>query len=547
VHGIHYTFNSEATFRYFSGKGLRLMRIPVRWERLQPELGGPLDAAYLGLLKTNVAWAKAHDSEVIIDVQNFGRYWIQEGGALREYIIDNRSQDGSVRVSTAHFADLWRRLSTEFKFERAVYAYGLMNEPHDMGSANWKTISQAALDAIRANQDDKLTLIAGEAWSSADHWAAANGPTSWIDDPANSFAYEAHQYFDRDGSGAYRMSYDEELARNSDLVNVGRKRLQHFIDWTRSNNVRGIVGEYGIPGGDPRWGAVLQNFLAALDAAGMDGAYWAAGEWWANTDYALSAQPSANFAQDRPQMSLLLSHLGGGYLTAVSAASASVARATAGSLVTLYGNGFTAGVAWAPESPYPMALGDIMVIVTDASGVAAAAGLAYTSPHEILLRMPADLALGRATITVLRGFSPVASGAVQVASTGPAVFTANSTGQGVAAAHIIRVKPDGAQIYEPVSQVDFAQSGPVAVPIGFGDPGDRLFLALYGTGIRGSSALVRIAGLDLTPSYAGPQHQFAGLDQVNVELPRSLEGAGTVEVVLSLDGVQANAVTLLLQ
>jgi uncharacterized protein (TIGR03437 family) len=161
--------------------------------------------------------------------------------------------------------------------------------------------------------------------------------------------------------------------------------------------------------------------------------------------------------------------------------------------------------------------------------------------------MPAGLALGRAMITVLRDSSPVASGTVQVASTAPAVFSANAAGHGIAAAHITRVKGDGALIHEPVSQFDSAQGGPVAKPIGFGDPGDRLFLALYGTGIRGSSASVGIAGLELTPSYAGPQHQFPGLDQVNVELPRSLEGAGTVEVVLSLDGVQANAVTLLFQ
>jgi len=30
-----------------------------------------------------------------------------------------------------------------------VYAYDLMNEPHDMGLGNWKTISQAVVDAIR--------------------------------------------------------------------------------------------------------------------------------------------------------------------------------------------------------------------------------------------------------------------------------------------------------------------------------------------------------------------------------------------------------------
>ena len=44
VHGVDYTYNSEASFRYFASRGLGLLRLPLRWERLQPALGGPLDA-----------------------------------------------------------------------------------------------------------------------------------------------------------------------------------------------------------------------------------------------------------------------------------------------------------------------------------------------------------------------------------------------------------------------------------------------------------------------------------------------------------------------
>ena len=105
-------------------------------------------------------------------------------------------------------------------------------------------------------------------------------PRAGFDDPANNFMYEAHQYFDSDESGTYRQSYDAELARNPDLLNVGKTRVSHFVAWCQSNRVRGIVDEFGIPYNDPRWAAVLENFFGVLDAAGMDGAYWAAGEWW---------------------------------------------------------------------------------------------------------------------------------------------------------------------------------------------------------------------------------------------------------------------------
>jgi hypothetical protein len=41
----------------------------------------------------------------------------------------------------------------------------------------------------------------------------------------------------------------------------------------------------------------------------MHGTIWAAGEWWINTHYPLSVQPASNFTIDRPQTTVLLSHL----------------------------------------------------------------------------------------------------------------------------------------------------------------------------------------------------------------------------------------------
>jgi uncharacterized protein (TIGR03437 family) len=42
--------------------------------------------------------------------------------------------------------------------------------------------------------------------------------------------------------------------------------------------------------------------------------------------------------------------------------------------------------------------------------------------------------------------------------------------------------------------------------------------------------------------YAGAQGSFAGLDQVNVRLARSLVGRGEVDVSLTVDGKPANTV-----
>jgi len=46
------------------------------------------------------------------------------------------------------------------------------------------------------------------------------------------------------------------------------------------------------------------------------------------------------------------------------------------------------------------------------------------------------------------------------------------------------------------------------------------------------------------PAAFAPTSEYPGLDQVNVELPGSLAGAGMVSVVVKCDGVAANTVTI---
>ena len=66
-------------------------------------------------------------------------------------------------------------------------------------------------------------------------------------------------------------------------------------------------------------------------------------------------------------------------------------------------------------------------------------------------------------------------------------------------------------------------------------------------GIRWRTALANVVGNRRRAGhlvYAEAQPRYAGLDQVNVYVPRSLAGAGEVPVVLTADGVTANVVTV---
>jgi uncharacterized protein (TIGR03437 family) len=85
----------------------------------------------------------------------------------------------------------------------------------------------------------------------------------------------------------------------------------------------------------------------------------------------------------------------------------------------------------------------------------------------------------------------------------------------------------------------------------FESANDRIFLVLYGTGISGASSIsmvnVTIGGIPVNIAYAGVQGQFAGLDQVNMELPRSFVGTGQATLQLTVAGQAANPLGIIVQ
>lgn len=165
-------------------------------------------------------------------------------------------------------------------------------------------ISQAAVDAIRANRDKTRLLVCGADWAGAGRFADANGTWAWINDPADNIAYEAHCYFDEHASGFYEASYDQELAKDPGLEFRGVRRFIQFAGWCATNGVRGFIGEYGVPDDDPRWLSTLRHFLGAMDNANMPGCCWAGGEWWP-PEYRLSIQPRDNFTRAAPQVKVI--------------------------------------------------------------------------------------------------------------------------------------------------------------------------------------------------------------------------------------------------
>lgn len=235
--------------------------------------------------------------------------------------------------------------------------------------------------------------------------------------------------------------------------------------------------------------------------------------------------------------------------TTVQSAAASGTAVAPNSLASIFGSTLASSTAQADTQPWPTSLGGATLSIRDAAGTQRSAQLSYASPGQINFWIPDGLVAGAATFTVTNG-STTQTATATIQNVAPTLFSMNGNGTGVAAATAIRTQAGNPQIQAPVAVFNCVASGCTSVPIALGID-TPVFVALYGTGIRNRSSLanvtVTINGIATSVQYAGPQTQYAGLDQVNIALPLSLRGAGESKVVLMADGQVSNTVTLNIQ
>jgi uncharacterized protein (TIGR03437 family) len=233
-------------------------------------------------------------------------------------------------------------------------------------------------------------------------------------------------------------------------------------------------------------------------------------------------------------------------VTSVSAASFIGNEIATESIIAAFGVNLATGVEAATALPLPTVLAGTKVMVKDSGGTELLAQLFFVAPSQINYLMPPNIAPGVATVTVTSSDNKISVGTSQVTNVAPGLFSANASGEGVVAAVALRIKQNGDQVFETISRFDSAQNKVVSVPVDLGPEGEQVFLLLFGTGLRFRSALsavnVKVGGTDAEVLYAGLSPDFAGLDQSNVRLPRSLIGRGEIDLVLMVDGKMANTV-----
>ena len=213
------------------------------------------------------------------------------------------------------------------------------------------------------------------------------------------------------------------------------------------------------------------------------------------------------------------------------------------SIASIFGIGLSLVAESATSLPLPTELGGVTIDITDNTGATHQAQFFAVTPNQINCLIPADTALGPATLTVHNGNGAASTTEIEVVAVAPGLFSLAGTGEGVAAATAFRRDAKG--VDTPLAVFDTSQVPFQAVPIDLGSETDLVVLSLFGTGILNSQvSITATIGGEPGEVFAFARAGFEGLDQINLGIPRSLIGRGVVEVRVTVDGIPLNVVTI---
>ncbi|MEP7270579.1 MAG: hypothetical protein ABI882_03705 [Acidobacteriota bacterium] len=242
--------------------------------------------------------------------------------------------------------------------------------------------------------------------------------------------------------------------------------------------------------------------------------------------------------------------IGTATLAVASAASFRSSSSTPGGIMAAFGNSLAVGIQSAASLPLPTILDGTRVTIRDQTGVDHAAALFFVSPQQVNFEIPDNVAPGPAMVTVESGDGTISSLTLTIISVAPGIFSANFDGEGPASGFALHAIGND-RIYESTAMFDAMTGRYITAPSKFGPPPEELYLVLFGTGFRRRTDLtavtVTLGNVAGDVAYAGTHEVFVGLDQINVRLPRILEGRGEVEVVVRVDGLTANTVRIRFQ
>lgn len=290
-----YTYPTTQELDYYSGKGLKVIRLPFLIERV---INSSTNITFrstsdITSIDNLVSYAATKNLTVLLDPHDYGNWF-----------------GTTINTSALYtsFATFWGLLAAHYKSSPNVW-FGLMNEPYAQTPAQWFGAINPAIAAIRNAGAKQTITVPGTAYTGAWTWissgnSAAINPSTVVD-PANNYVFEVHQYLDSTGAGT-------GTAVSS---TIGSQRLQAVTQWAQSLNPMPqlFLGECGCANNATDL-AALKDMMSYMQANGnvwSGYTYWSGGPWWGA--YIYTIEPSGlgtATVTDQPQMGVLTQFIG---------------------------------------------------------------------------------------------------------------------------------------------------------------------------------------------------------------------------------------------
>lgn len=215
-----------------------------------------------------------------------------------------------------------------------------------------------------------------------------------------------------------------------------------------------------------------------------------------------------------------------------------VAGVAPGSIVSVFGLNLASTVASGPTSPMTQTLGGLTATLGDS-----VLPLFFVSPTQINFLLPAETAIGPATLTVSIAGEPNTTAPITVVEDAPGIFGQSANGQTCAVAF----HSDGTQVTSSSPAVAGETVtvygtgfGPTSTPLpdGFPAPGGILLT---------DPIAVQLNDQTITPTNASVVAGSIGIDSVGFVVPAGLPPASNATLTITVNGQVSNTVSLPLQ
>lgn len=298
----------------FLNQGANTIRLPIRWEYMQPiQNNSPTfdPAGYFNkLIIPTLETITSHDYYVILDLHAYMHYATVGNEVAGCGGPDGQCPDGVLvtdpQAYVAIWSQIWQAIQNDPKIKADHILIDIVNEPTDpnnnLTAQEVFAMETAVINKLQIANFPGYFLVEGVSWSGLHSWTSAGNAAVFTRSNfqqagvtnLNNVIINVHQYFDANFSGTQDTC-------QTDLTTTGPNgfNLQDFVNYLQTNQLKGIVTEFGAGTDQTTCAPTMNGFLQYLktNAYSASKGYgfvgftaWSTGHGWGN--YNLLIQPT---------------------------------------------------------------------------------------------------------------------------------------------------------------------------------------------------------------------------------------------------------------